>query len=346
MFNRAYNGQIENIRAARPRDAFWDNKILFMARAKTGLDRCRLIISGAAPLPSYVCEFLKAIIGAKVVQGYGMTETAAALSATNENDVRLGHVGPPTRANEIKLVDIPDMEYFSTDKPHPRGEVWTRGCVFSGYYKDPENTAATINKDGWLATGDVGRWNPNGTLSIIDRKKNMFKLSQGEYIAVEKVEAVYAQSPAVGQLFVYGNSFKSYLIGVVVPAVDFLSKHAQAQGWWPVGENEYKLGSDEFITAFEALVTGAHSVEIKALIQSSLKAQEKSLKGFERMSDIIIEGRIDKIGSGFTEQNNCLTPTFKLKRPFLLTRYIDQLKAGYAKLGEPVGADEKWPGEA
>jgi len=332
------------VRAGLPRSGMYD-KVLFAARAKTGLDKCRLIVSGAAPLPPDVCEFLKAIVGCPIIQGYGMTETAAALSATYASDRRLGHVGPPTRANEIKLVDIPEMGYTSEDKPHPRGEVWTRGCVFTGYYKDPDNTAATVNAEGWLATGDVGRWNPNGTLSIIDRKKNMFKLSQGEYIAVEKVEGVYSQAPASGQLWVYGNSFKSFLIAVVVPNADFTAKYAQSQGWWPTGETAYRLGTDEFAAEFEKLITGEHSEAIKAMITANLKEQEKPLKGFERVSDYILEGRIDKMGLGFTEANNCMTPTFKLRRPFLLSRYITQLKASYAKLGEPVGPDEKWPGE-
>lgn len=105
-----------------------------------------------------------------------------------------------------QLVDVPELEYFALDN---QGEVCVKGTnVFRGYYKDPERTAEAIDEQGWHHTGDVGMWLANGTLKIIDRRKHTFKLSQGEYIVPEKIEAIYIKSQYVMQVFVYGESLK------------------------------------------------------------------------------------------------------------------------------------------
>ncbi|XP_020611687.1 long-chain-fatty-acid--CoA ligase 5-like, partial [Orbicella faveolata] len=112
----------------------------------------------------------------KVVEGYGQTENAAGATITWLTDTSTGHVGAPLPCNLVKLVDIPEKECYSKDG---RGEVCLKGPnVFIGYLKAPEKTAETIDKDGWLHTGDIGEWLPNGTLKIVDRVKHIFKLAQ------------------------------------------------------------------------------------------------------------------------------------------------------------------------
>jgi len=215
--------------------------------------------------------------------------------------------------------------------------------VFAGYYKNEEATKETIEEGGWLATGDIGRFNPNGTLSIIDRKKNIFKLSQGEYIAAERVETIYGKSVAVGQIWVYGNSFKSFVVAVIVPAVEFSKLKAVELNCWEGGDA--RGSDDKFIEAYSKLYTGSRASEFKKIVFDEINKQNSNLKGFEKVKDIIIESSIDKSFAAFTEKNECLTPSFKLKRPQLLQRYLKQLKEVYATNGEPQKEGEKWPGE-
>jgi len=109
------------------------------------------------------------------------------------------------------------MNYLSTDQPCPRGEIYIRGPVVSpGYYNNKEKTAESF-VDGWFKTGDVGQRNEDGTFSIIDRKKNIFKLSQGVYVAPEKLENLYSRTRVVSQCWIYGDPTQSFLVAVVVP---------------------------------------------------------------------------------------------------------------------------------
>jgi long-chain acyl-CoA synthetase len=342
VFNRAYTGQCTALRTHQPLNLGDDKKIFAPIRARLGLDKCRMIVTGAAPCPAYVIEFLRIVCkDAMVLQGYGMTETSAGISIVTPGDSTMGHCGAPFPCCEIKLRDVPEMKYFHTDS-NPTGEIMCRGPnIFAGYYKNEEATKETLEDNGWLATGDIGRFNPNGTLSIIDRKKNIFKLSQGEYIAAERVETIYGKSSAVGQIWVYGNSFKSFVVAVVVPSGDFSKIKATEQGWWTGGD----VVDEKYIAAFADLYKGSHAEAMKKIVFDEINKQNSHLKGFEKVKDIIIEADIDKMLAGFTEKNDCLTPSFKLKRPFLLQRYLKQLKDLYSKNGEPAKDGEKWPGE-
>jgi len=274
-----------------------------------------------------------------------MTETCCVISSTDPTDHLLGHVGGPLACNEIKLVDIEEMGYFSTDQPYPRGEILVRGKnAFMGYYKDEKTTAATLLVDGWVATGDVGRWNPNGSLSIIDRRKNLFKLAQGEYIAVEFVESVYSKVAAVNQLWIYGNSFKSVLLGVVVPSADWWSRYSIDKKWLTAEQQHLKPTDPQFLPQLMQSLQ-SHQAEVKTEMKNQLKTVESGLKGFERVADWLIEFSVDVDGNAWNPANQCLTPTFKLRRQQLLEKYKPQLKQMYKDLGEAEQVGEKWPGD-
>lgn len=149
------------------------------------------MITGSAPIGGDVLTFLRAVFCCEILEGFGQTECAAGSTLTFPGDYTTGQVGAPIICNEYKLVDVPEMGYTSRD-PEPRGEICIRGHnVMKGYYKDVEKTRETITEDGWLLTGDIGKISPSGTMAIIDRKKNIFKLAQGEYVAAEKLEVVF-----------------------------------------------------------------------------------------------------------------------------------------------------------
>ncbi|KAF1777721.1 AMP-binding, conserved site [Phytophthora cactorum] len=175
--------------------------------------RVRQILTGAAPITSEVKEFFQYVFGVPVLEAYGVTEASGGVACSSASMPQGPHVGVPLPGLAIRLADIREMNYSSVEG---YGEVLMKGPnVFSGYYKQPELTQEVLDEDGWYATGDIGRWNPDGTLSIVDRKKHIFKLSQGEHIAPEKVEGVYQKSKFVGQVFVDGDSLQSYLVAVV-----------------------------------------------------------------------------------------------------------------------------------
>lgn len=133
------------------------------------------------------------------------------------------HVGSPFPSNELKLIDVPNMMYTTEDRDEngeyrPRGEICLRGNnCFKGYYKLKDQTEASKDEDNWVHTGDIGMIIPGGKVRIIDRKKDVFKLSPGEYIVPEKLETKYETVPYISQIFIYGDSLQSYCVAVIVP---------------------------------------------------------------------------------------------------------------------------------
>ncbi|XP_002965142.2 long chain acyl-CoA synthetase 6, peroxisomal [Selaginella moellendorffii] len=216
LFNVAFNAKRQALEKDKTPSPIWDRLVFNKIKARLG-GRVRLILSGASPISPEVLDFLRICFGACVLEGYGMTETACLISSCQEGDNTSGHVGAPNSSCEIKLEDVTEMEYTSQDKPYPRGEICVRGpSIFKGYYKDEVQTKEVLDPEGWLHTGDIGLWLPDGKLRIIDRKKNIFKLAQGEYIAPEKIENVYHKSKFVAQCFVYGDSLNASAVAIVV----------------------------------------------------------------------------------------------------------------------------------
>eukprot|EP01087_Luapelamoeba_hula_P016578 TRINITY_DN510_c0_g1_i1.p1 TRINITY_DN510_c0_g1~~TRINITY_DN510_c0_g1_i1.p1 ORF type:complete len:696 (-),score=85.33 TRINITY_DN510_c0_g1_i1:38-2125(-) len=306
LFERAMKASAESIRTGKPVWWLWDKLILSKVRARLG-GNVAAMLSGSAPLTAPVQEFMRTAFGCPVMQGYGLTETCAGATIGWPRDSVIGHAGAPLACCEIKLVDVPEMGYTSEGDVET-GEVVMRGPnVSQGYYKDPKKTAEDF-VDGWFHTGDIGRWNKDGTLSIIDRKKNIFKLSQGEYVAAEKLEGVYGRSKYVNGIWVYGDSTKFALVAVAYPDPETLLPWAKENG----------LGSD-----MVALCKNKKVVDhvFKDLVDTGKQAK---LRGFELIQRLHLHPEEFSIGL------NLITPTFKLRRPQLLHHFqstIDQLYA-------------------
>ena len=153
-------------------NTIWDRLIFNSIRARFG-GQVKRVISSSAPLSPDVARLSRAIFSCFFIEGYGQTECVTGAWQIM-NDIRLGEVGVPTPVNHIKLIDVPEKEYFAKDRV---GEICIRSkSVFKGYLKDEEKTRETIDEDGWLHTGDIGRWTEHNTLKIIDRKKNIYKV--------------------------------------------------------------------------------------------------------------------------------------------------------------------------
>uniref|UniRef100_A0A8C9ZQF2 Arachidonate--CoA ligase n=1 Tax=Sander lucioperca TaxID=283035 RepID=A0A8C9ZQF2_SANLU len=285
------------------RDSIWDRLIFRKVQASLG-GRVRLMLTGAAPISPAVLTFLRAAVGCQFYEGYGQTECTAGCTMTMPGEWNAGHVGAPLPCNSLKLVDVPEMNYLAANG---EGEVCVKGPnVFQGYLKDPEKTAEAIDADGWLHTGDVGKWLPNGTLKIVDRKKHIFKLAQGEYIAPEKIENIYMRSDAVAQVFVHGDSLQACLVAVVVPDPDFLC------GW---------------IKRTLGLKASYQELCVKAAILKDMVQLGKNggLKSFEQVRAICIHTEL------FSIENGLLTPTMKAKRNEMRQYFrsqIDELYTG------------------
>ncbi|KAI9322692.1 hypothetical protein BX666DRAFT_2117895 [Dichotomocladium elegans] len=315
LARRAVAAKLANLEAGRGyTHPFWDRIIFNKVRQALG-GRVRFVSSGSAPLSKDVMQFLRVALCCDVREGYGATETTAASTVHNEGEYRAGHIGVPFTCNEIKLVDVPEMEYLSTD-PYPRGELCLRGPnIFMGYYKNEEKTREALDEEGFYHSGDIAMINEHGCIVIIDRKKNIFKLAQGEYIAPEKIENAYAKSPLVAQLYVHGDSLQSQLVGILVPdpeALNTLLAHKLPE---IAAKN---LGFAELCKIPE--VTKAVLDELDKVAKSA------ELRGFEFLKAIYLES------SPFTIENDILTPTLKIKRAQAAKFYKEQIAELYANL--------------
>ena len=278
----------------------------------------RVTIRGSAPLSKDILLFLRCLLKGVIIEGYGATETSGPMTLQVGSDYTIGNVGGALPCCEYKLVDVPEMNYLTSDRDHNgqpckgRGELFVRGYnITPGYFRAPELTKKAFDKDGFFSTGDIAIILPNYSLKIVDRKKNFFKLAQGEYVAAEKLEIIYGASPFIGQIFVHGDSLQSYLVAMIVPEKDYVMK-------WAKGVKALEGKSFKEV---------CESEELHAAIQDDLKRLFTSagLRGFERIQKFTVDSE------GWSVDNGMLTPTFKLVRKQLQKHYSAAIEDMYKK---------------
>ncbi|CAG8499297.1 981_t:CDS:2 [Acaulospora colombiana] len=267
---------------------------------------------GGAPIFKETHEFITIVL-APLLLGYGMTENcggATLMTAEETTSENWGIAGSLFPSIEVKLVDVPDAGYFSTNKPCPQGEVWLRGPMISkGYYKNPQVTEETFTEDGWLRTGDIGEFTASGSIKIIDRKKNLVKLAHGEYIALEKLESVYRSVLHVGNICVFADSLQRKPVAVILPTEARIMELAEEKG--------LKEQSFEELCDNKVIIS-----EVFNACQE--QAKRAGLKPAEFLSSIVL------VSDEWTPQNGLLTAANKLKRIELQKKYKEKIDYLYA----------------
>ncbi|TGD86574.1 NAD-dependent epimerase/dehydratase family protein [Mycolicibacterium sp. CH28] len=286
MIHQAVQSEVDR----RAADGPVSDHVLAEVRRNLLGDRFVNAMTGSAPIAPELKAWVEAFLDMHLVEGYGSTEAGAVFV---DGVVRR----PPV--TDYKLVDVPDLGYFGTDLPHPRGELLIKSeQLFPGYYKRPEVTAAMFDPDGFYRTGDIVAETGPDQLRYVDRRNNVLKLSQGEFVTVSKLEAAFGRSPLVQQIYLYGNSARPYLLAVVVPTAEALAEHDTAQ--------------------------------LRSLISESLQdvARAARLQSYEIPRDFLVET------TPFTVENGLLTGIRKLAWPRLKERYGPALEQLYIDLAE------------
>lgn len=266
--------------------------------------KVKFIVSSGAPLLKEHCEFIQAAITPLVVQGYGLTECCAAMCVQQYPTKDCSTVGYVALCCEIKLARVDGLDYDPRANP-ACGEILTRGIhVFKEYYKNPELTASAF-VDGWFKSGDVVSMDEEGNLKIIDRAKQLVKLSQGEYVSITQLMDLYALAEGVQNIFIHADSFHNFPVAIIVPTTSMVEK-------WK------KKGLSDFNNSKEA---------IDQIISNLKKVHEKfEMRGFEKITQIYIEVE------DFTIENGLLTPSMKPQLLSLRRKYGDILNELLSRL--------------
>ncbi|ESP04960.1 hypothetical protein LOTGIDRAFT_205986 [Lottia gigantea] len=288
------------------------NKLLFSKICGLLGGRVRLMLSGGAPLSNATQRFMNICFCCPVGQGYGLTETCGAGTVTEVTDLSLGRVGAPLICNEIKLRDWPDGNYTNKDTPFPRGEILIGGGnITMGYYKNQEKTEEDfMEKNGmrYFCTGDIGQFEEDGNLRVIDRKKDLVKLQHGEYVSLSKVETALKIMPMIEQICIVADSSKSFAVALIIPNQKNLEEFAKNKGC---------SGKE-----FSEMINDSDLVK-------KVTEEVKSFGSKSKLEKFEIPQKIKLINDSWTPDTGLVTDAFKLKRRNIEEKYHKDIERMY-----------------
>lgn len=267
------------------------DKLVF-AKLKTATGgRLRFFVSGGAALPQSIAEFFHAA-GILILEGYGLTETSPVISMNYPDKWKFGTVGAPVPGIEVNIAED--------------GEILTRGPhVMKGYFNNEDATTEVIDQDGWFHTGDIGVIDEGGFIKITDRKKNIIVLSNGKNVAPQPLESQLVQSPYIDQIMLVGNERKN-VAALIVPNFDALKTWA--------GENDVDASD------ISTLVT---TRDVQQLIQQEIRHRLSDFADFEQVRRFVL------LEKEFSQEEDEMTPTLKLKRNVIIEKYSDMIEGMY-----------------
>lgn len=303
MISRAVKcGKIRNLKYVRHRKKapwliekeyqFWDRRVFSLLRKAVGIPNPNFFPTAGAPLSDSICEFFRSI-GLKIVIGYGLSETTATVAFYPDYDYEIGTLGLPLDGIQVRIDD--------------NGEILVKGeTVTPGYYNNPEANKAAFTEDGFFRTGDAGHFTPSGMLVLTERVKDLFKTSNGKYIAPQLMESRLAENKYIDEVAVIGDQRK-FVTALVVPNLSQIRAWAKSKGI--EDDDSEKLMANQKVVKF---------------IMSQIDTYQKDLAEFEKIK------RITLLPNHFSIMNGEVTNTMKVRRPIVAKNYAAQIERMYS----------------
>lgn len=266
------------------------DKLIFSKIREAFGGKLRFCISGGAPLSAEISTFFHSA-GILILEGYGLTETTAAICVNTPFNYKFGSVGRPIGDTQLKIAE--DGEVLVKSKK-----------VMKEYYKNPKATEEVL-KDGWFATGDIGVILPGGDLRITDRKKDLIKTAGGKYVAPQKLELLLKTNPLVTQALIHGDQ-KKYIVALITLDRGLLEKMAQQNNW-----------------EFQSWQEVTQKREVYEIVRQIISKTNSQLASFESIKKFLV------LPTEFTVEGGELTPSLKIKRKFLDKKYQQEIASLY-----------------